>query len=1548
MLTGGATSVPGLTILETGAESRQDRLPWGATTITDPSVERLSLAPVPSSTIPGTAIADPVDIVLRTFRAYYPLNYPGSVVNQNFTFGTSILPDVKRFATANPFGRGHSSGCSGCHASYNYDGSRNPTPVVQNDGSVQQVVDPTTQHREFHEAADDIGVITGSNGSNNGAPQLIGRVVNSVQQQETGLPQQKTYGADHVMTTAVTTDQCGLCHGFVTRINYAYQGMAEEEQRDQLSRRAPVQFTTPGGTQVQILDSWVRQELDPTTGTFLIEQGVGSGSSGQIGPGLTIVQMAIQRDQMLAGLGIVAGNGGCAPNVYTEDCNNDGELETSLTLTTVDANGISHTKTINEDLNGNGKLDLIDRLPREQSIDGRQMRYVYGGRNGSTRLMDVHFERGMQCIDCHFLQDVHGDGHVYSTNWDQIEIECEDCHGALSRATLKTSGPNGGNDLTRAVDANQVPYFSVQNGKVTQRSRVTPGMQWTVPQTVDLATGLAKEAHSSTHIAAPGKGSTFAGKPGSSALTDAKLECATCHSSWIHNCLGCHIDLNQGDPQRLTTDASGNLTHSANENEIWLSNASDTAHVNFQLLGLLRAPFVLGVSGSSEVGRLATFRSSMQAHVTVTDQNRNTAFDNLTFTTFQAVDGNSGRAQVATSAVAMNQTMPHTVRPVGEERGCETCHRLVNAQNQVRNEHELAETYGIGTGAIPFIGDWVFAAGTGGLELYEYKQEKELPANVINPAGSPPPGVTRFPGMIASDCDRTAAKVEPTFDGSLGVAAASVANDVVLVRNFNPTPAPGQVASPTLTDLAIIAVNAGGAGKIVVSDVTHRGNPTLAPARPSVGDPTHELVLSLPAVPLALAHVSPDVSDPFVYAALGTSGVAVIQLLGAPSAATPAAQLVGTFPLASGNAANEIALAGDMLYVGTTAGTVEAMSLANPISPTSVGTPVTINSGTPIKSIAIEGFVLYAASSAGIAALALDDPQNPAPLSGASGVIVDGNDTTVNRMIAAAGHLYLAEGTNGVIDLDVRTPATPVSIGNLAATLAPGQAINAVDVVLSVLPGQNWLLVLDAIGDLWTLKLDNRLSTRERCYPNPQSQGCLLDLAFLDATQSGRDPSFDPVNNVFDDGNCADRATNPFVDPSAKTFFHFTRTIVSSGSRLARGAVWEQVGTLTGRRVRDSFMPGSSVLSLSIMQMMRSVSLCESTGPSNHPGNLGALGYADANFLASGNCVAIGETTASSRLTPTRAAPRVRTGADVSHAGADGATVTCVVLALAVLALVAFAIARMHGGERRRSSAPRQVARDLSDRVRAAAQRLDDSAPWQPARAADAPEAAAAIETALIAGDAARALAVAESAIAAAPEDRAHRVWLAWALCASAQPRAALAELGAADGPLANYVRARAEHLAFEHASGASGALPALVTAGDLAIVTLARGRGAGAWLPSVAGGELSPEQVGAAVGEHREITARCLACALDALDAEPGFVDAAYLAARLAIKAGAIAEGRAMFAALVSRMAGRPDADAFARDRADLDDPAGAVAAATKQPVEPSAKRSRRLRVLA
>src|SRR5204863_4920490 len=155
-------------------------------------------------------------------------------------------------------------------------------------------------------------------------------------------------------------------------------------------------------------------------------------------------------------------------------------------------------------------------------------------------------------------------------------------------------------------------------------------------------------------------------------------------------------------------------------------------------------------------------------------------------------------------------------------------------QGRVRNEHILAETFGLGTGAYPYVGDWAIAAGTGGLELYEYKQERELAANKAMTS-------QRFPGMIVNAASRTAGKVEPQFDGAAGVGAGSIAVDVALVRNFNPAPAVGGTRPPTLRDLAVLAVDAGGAGKLVISDITRRGHPSSMPH--SVGDAGSSFVL---------------------------------------------------------------------------------------------------------------------------------------------------------------------------------------------------------------------------------------------------------------------------------------------------------------------------------------------------------------------------------------------------------------------------------------------------------------------------------------------------------------------------------------------------------------------------------------------------------------------------------------------------------------------------------------------------------------------------------
>ena len=57
-------------------------------------------------------------------------------------------------------------------------------------------------------------------------------------------------------------------------------------------------------------------------------------------------------------------------------------------------------------------------------------------------MSSIHVDVGMQCVDCHFSQDNHGNGYIYGEVAAAVEIDCKDCHGtALQLPNLYTSGP---------------------------------------------------------------------------------------------------------------------------------------------------------------------------------------------------------------------------------------------------------------------------------------------------------------------------------------------------------------------------------------------------------------------------------------------------------------------------------------------------------------------------------------------------------------------------------------------------------------------------------------------------------------------------------------------------------------------------------------------------------------------------------------------------------------------------------------------------------------------------------------------------------------------------------------------------------------------------------------------------------------------------------------------------------------------------------------------------------------------------------------------------
>src|SRR5438093_20244 len=96
-----------------------------------------------------------------------------------------------------------------------------------------------------------------------------------------------------------------------------------------------------------------------------------------------------------------------------------------------------------------------------------------------VHLKDIHLEKGMHCVDCHFRQDNHGNGKLYGETRNAVEIDCADCHGTVQKRanptsqTALTSAAAGGN---RMLDYMRIPSgkdrFFIKDGILYQRSAV--------------------------------------------------------------------------------------------------------------------------------------------------------------------------------------------------------------------------------------------------------------------------------------------------------------------------------------------------------------------------------------------------------------------------------------------------------------------------------------------------------------------------------------------------------------------------------------------------------------------------------------------------------------------------------------------------------------------------------------------------------------------------------------------------------------------------------------------------------------------------------------------------------------------------------------------------------------------------------------------------------------------------------------------------------------------------------------------------------------------
>jgi hypothetical protein len=304
----------------------------------------------------------------------------------------------------------------------------------------------------------------------------------------------------------------------------------------------------------------------------------------------------------------------------------------------------------------------------------------------TVHLKDIHLEKGMHCIDCHFEQESHGNAKLYNESRAAVEIDCIDCHGsATKRPTLKTSGPAAPtppHDLSILRTPFGTRRFEWVGERLIQRSMVEKDVEWDVSQVIDSITPGKKNYNEKARLAKTmqSDGQTWGFVPADNkvlAHKDERMSCYACHTSWMTSCFGCHLS--------MKANANRPLLH--------FDGSPDTKNYTTYNYQVLRDDvFMLGLDSTVKGNKIVPVRSS--SAVLVGSQNGNREWLYSQQQTISS-EGYSGQA--------MNPHFPHTVRTT-ETRTCTDCH--LSKEND--NNAWMAQLMLQGTNFVNFLGRYIY------------------------------------------------------------------------------------------------------------------------------------------------------------------------------------------------------------------------------------------------------------------------------------------------------------------------------------------------------------------------------------------------------------------------------------------------------------------------------------------------------------------------------------------------------------------------------------------------------------------------------------------------------------------------------------------------------------------------------------------------------------------------------------------------------------------------------------------------------------------------
>ena len=414
-----------------------------------------------------------------------------------------------------------------------------------------------------------------------------------------------------------------------------------------------------------------------------------------------------------------------------------------------------------------GKIEDLDVL--KKAIATKQSKAPPAA--SPVHLKDIHLEKGMQCVDCHFQQDAHGDGHLYGETRNAVLVDCIDCHGsaaepprllkaldAMKKAEDKKNENESLNQLAatalrRAFNGaaaasltdDQVSHLKTtlrdhftrlesddegQGPILFQKSAMEPKKGWVVKAVVDTVlskppplwdtedkeqkkrSAMARYAHSVrkkpiSSDADPVKIEFGVKKDELKKIAAGQLEESDVFAH-SNNAMACYTCHSSWN----TSCFGCHLSMRANQNTPMLHNEGkcERNYTNYNYQTLRDDVYMLGIDSTVRNHRVVPVRSACAVLVSSQDAQRQWIYTQQQTVSAEGFAGTS-----------FSPYFPHTVR-TRETKTCYDCHLSKDNDNNA----VIAQLMLQGTHAVNFIGRFAWVGeGEGGLEAIAVTERDE-------------------------------------------------------------------------------------------------------------------------------------------------------------------------------------------------------------------------------------------------------------------------------------------------------------------------------------------------------------------------------------------------------------------------------------------------------------------------------------------------------------------------------------------------------------------------------------------------------------------------------------------------------------------------------------------------------------------------------------------------------------------------------------------------------------------------------------------------------